>query len=74
MIKYILSHPIQYQSPLLKYLSKRIKIKVIYRSDISLKKHFDSGFNKNVLIDKNLLNGYSYDFLKYVGTNKVTKI
>lgn len=74
MIKYILSHPIQYQSPLLKYLSKRIKIKVLYRSDISLKKHYDSGFNKKVIIDKNLLDGYSYDFLKYVGINKVTKI
>lgn len=74
MIKYILSHPIQYQSPLLKYLSKRINIKVIYRSDISLKKHFQPEFNKNVLIDKNLLNGYSYEFLKSIGTNRVTKI
>ena len=74
MIKYILSHPIQYQSPLLKYLSKIIKIKVLYRSDISLKKHYDSGFNKKIIIDKNLLNGYSYDFLNYIGTNKVTNI
>ena len=33
-IKYILTHPIQYQSPLIKYLTKKgIKITVLYRSD-----------------------------------------
>ena len=38
-IKYILSHPIQYQSPLIRYLvKKRLNITVLYRSNISVKK------------------------------------
>ena len=71
MIKYILTHPIQYQSPLIRNLSKLFKIHVLYRSDISAKKYFDKGFNKKVLIDRNLLKGYNYSFLKKIGPNKV---
>jgi len=71
MIKYILTHPIQYQSPLIRNLSKLFKIHVLYRSDISVKKNFDKGFNKKVLIDRNLLKGYNYSFLKRIGPNKV---
>ena len=41
MIKYIVSHPIQYQVPLIRYLSKKIKIKVAYRSNISIKKFYE---------------------------------
>jgi len=34
--KYILTHPIQYQAPLIKYLTKKgIKITVLYRSNFS---------------------------------------
>ena len=71
MIKYILTHPIQYQSPLIRNLSKLFKIHVLYRSDISVKKYFDKGFNKKVLIDRNLLKGYNYSFLKKIGPNKI---
>jgi len=74
MIKYLVTHPIQYQVPLIKYLSKKIKIKVAYRSNISTKKYHDKDFNKNVMIQKNLLNGYEYHFLKFIGPNKVSKI
>ena len=46
-IKYILTHPIQYQSPLIKFLHKnKIKIKVLYRSNMSAKKYFDPEFKK----------------------------
>ena len=74
-IKYILTHPIQYQSPLIKYLVKRgLKIKVLYRSNISVKKYFDPGFGKKIKWDTNLLSGYNFDFLNFIGPNKVGNI
>ena len=66
-IKYILSHPTQYQSPFIKYLVKKgVKISVLYRSDMSVKEHFDPGFGKKInlpflnpnFIHKNML-GYT---------------
>jgi len=48
-IKYILSHSIQYQSPLIKFLTKKgLKIKVLFRSDMSTKKYFDTEFKKKI--------------------------
>lgn len=74
MIKYILTHPIQYQSPLIKYISKNFKIKVLYRSNISVSKFHDEGFSKKVKISNELVKGYNYEFLKHFGTNKITKL
>ena len=74
MIKYIISHPIQYQVPLIRYLSKKIKIEVAYRSNISLKPYYDKEFNKNIVIQKNLIEGYKYYFLKHIGSNKVNAL
>ena len=74
MIKYILSHPIQYQVPLIKFLNNKIKIKVSYRLNTVTKKYFDREFNKKIILDKNLLSGYNYDFLKYYGPNKLSSI
>ena len=74
-IKYILTHPIQYQSPLIKYLVKRgLKIKVLYRSNISVKTYFDPGFGKKIKWDTSLLRGYNFDFLNFIGPNKVGNI
>ena len=65
-IKYILTHPIQYQSPLIKYLVKKgVKISVLYRSDISVKEYFDQGFGKKIKWDTSLLRGYNFDFLNF---------
>ena len=72
MIKYILTHPIQYQSPLIRYLvKKKIDIEVFYRSSKSLTKNLDEEFGKKVRIGNNLLKGYKFKFLKFVGPNKV---
>ena len=72
-IKYILTHPIQYQAPLIKYLTKKgIKITVLYRSDFSTKEFFDTQFKKKIKWDIDLLKGYKYKFLNYIGPNKVT--
>ena len=74
-IKYILSHPVQYQSPLIRYLvKKKLKITVLYRSNMSVKKFFDPGFGKKIKWDIDLLKGYKYDFLKFIGSNKVGNI
>ena len=74
-IKYILTHPIQYQSPLIKFLHKnKIKIKVLYRSNMSAKKYFDPEFKKKISWGTNLLQGYKYQFLNYIGPNKVSTI
>ena len=71
-IKYILTHPIQYQSPLIKYLvNKRIQITVLYRSNISVKKYYDNEFKKKIKWDVDLLSGYNYKFLKHFGKNIV---
>ena len=75
LIKYIQTHPIPYQSPLIKFLSnKGIKIKVLYRSNISTKKFFDPGFEKKIKWDTKLLKGYKYEYLNYIGPNKVSNI
>jgi glycosyltransferase involved in cell wall biosynthesis len=76
-INYVLSHPIQYQSPLIKYLNKKkIEIKVFYRSNISVmnKKYYDYGFKKKIKWDISLLSGYKFYFLKKIGPNKVTNV
>ena len=74
-INYVLSHPIQYQAPLIKYLAhKGIKIKTLYRSNIGTKKYFDKDFKKKIKWDIDLLHGYNYEFLNHIGPNKVSKL
>ena len=47
LIKYIQTHPIPYQSPLIRFLVKNgIKTKILHRSNISTKKFFDANFKK----------------------------
>ena len=69
-IKYILTHPIQYQVPLIRYLTtKGIDLTVLYRSNFNLNKHLDKGFKK-ISWSTNLLGGYKYKFLSYIGKIK----
>ena len=70
-ILYLLSHPIQYQSPLIKSISstKNIKLKVLYESHFSLKKYYDKEFNKIIKFDVDLIKGYESNFI-----NKKKKI
>ncbi len=74
-IKYILTHPIHYQVPLIKFLKKKkMNIQVNYRCDLMSKKYYDPGFKKKINIGINLLNGYEYKFLNYIGPNKVSSL
>jgi len=75
LIKYIQTHPIHYQSPMIRYLSKKkINLEVLYRSDVSTRKYYDEDFENTIKWDTKLLDGIKYEFLNYIGPNKVTFI
>ena len=60
-IIYILSHPIQYQTPLIRYLvKKKIDITVAYKSLHTTGKFYDKNFKKKILWDQNLIKNYNY--------------
>lgn len=69
-LTYILSHPIQYFSPMLKELDKVTGLEVYYFSDAGLKSGIDSGFGKQISWDIPLLEGYKYTFLKNYRGNR----
>lgn len=59
-VAYFLTHPIQYQSPFIRYLIQGgIDLQVIYASDASTRTHYDEGFGRQVEWDVPLLEGYS---------------
>lgn len=68
-LAYLVSHPIQYQAPLLRYLSEQpeLSLKVFFLSDLSTRNYFDSGFGARIQWDVPLLDGYDYEFLPAVG-------
>lgn len=65
-IVFLLSHPIQYFSPLFVEMAKQpeIDLLVLYCTDENVKGHIDEGFGVNVKWDIPLLDGYNYKFLK----------
>ena len=67
----IITHPIQYYSPLFKLISdrNRIKIKVFYTWEQSKEKVFDKKFGKEIKWDIPLLEGYDYTFIKNIAKN-----
>ena len=69
---YFVSHPIQYQVPLLRYLAKcdAIDFQVIFRDDISAGAYVDEGFGCEVKWDTPLLDGYSYQCLSVVSDRR----
>ncbi len=64
-VAYLLSHPIQYQSPLLRLLAQQpdIDLTVFYTSDFSLRSYQDQGFGVPVEWDVPLLGGYKHEVL-----------
>lgn len=60
-IIYVLPHPIQYQTPLIRFLKhKGLDITVAYKSDHTSKKYYDYGFKKIIKWNKEILKGYNY--------------
>jgi glycosyltransferase involved in cell wall biosynthesis len=68
-VAYLVTHPIQYQAPLLRRIAaeKDIYIKVFFASDISVHNFIDPGFKGSIRWDVPLLDGYEYEFLPSVG-------
>jgi glycosyltransferase involved in cell wall biosynthesis len=64
-LAYLVSHPIQYQAPLLRRIAQEpdIDLTVFFGSDFSVRDYKDEGFGVGVKWDVPLLDGYRYDFL-----------
>jgi len=65
-IAYFVSHPIQYQAPLLRRIAQEpdIELTVFYFSDLSVRGYIDEGFGGiQVRWDVSLLDGYTHEFL-----------
>jgi glycosyltransferase involved in cell wall biosynthesis len=64
-LAYLVSHPIQYQAPLLRRIAQEpdIDLIVYFCSDFSLREYKDQGFGVEVKWDIPLLEGYRSEFL-----------
>lgn len=71
-IAYLATHPIQYQAPLLRHLTKNgFDITVFFCSDFSVREHHGEGFgNISIKWDVPLLDGYKHEFLPALGDNQ----
>jgi hypothetical protein len=59
-VAYFVSHPIQYQAPLLRRIAQEpdIDLTVFFSSDVSARGYKDAGFGVHVQWDVPLLDGY----------------
>ncbi len=64
-LAYLVSHPIQYQAPLLRRIAAdpAINLTVLFGSDFSVRGYQDEGFGVNVDWDVPLTEGYRHEFL-----------
>jgi glycosyltransferase involved in cell wall biosynthesis len=64
-VAYLVSHPIQYQAPLLRRIAREpgIDLTVLFGSDFSVRGYKDQGFGVEVQWDTPLLDGYRHEFL-----------
>lgn len=64
-LAYLVSHPIQYQAPLLRRIAREpdIDFTVLFGSDFSVRGYQDEGFGVEVEWDVSLLDGYRSEFL-----------
>ena len=71
-LAYVVTHPIQYQAPLLKLIANdpEIDLTVVYLSDHSVRAHQDEGFGVEVKWDTPLLDGYHHSFVRSRMSNK----
>lgn len=69
-VAYVVSHPIQYQAPLLRHLAgdPEIDLTALFLSDISTRRYRDPGFGRELEWDVPLLEGYRHSFLPAWGS------
>ncbi|GAC1655995.1 MAG: hypothetical protein NVS9B15_16980 [Acidobacteriaceae bacterium] len=72
-LAYLVSHPIQYQAPLLRRIAQEsdIDLTVLFGSDHSVRGYKDEGFGVGVKWDVPLLGGYRHVFLPRLRDNDV---
>ncbi len=70
-LAYLVSHPIQYQAPLLRRIAQEpdIDLTVLFGSDFSVRGYKDKGFGVDVEWDVPLLEGYQHEFLPTLRDN-----
>jgi glycosyltransferase involved in cell wall biosynthesis len=70
-LAYLVSHPIQYQAPLLRRIAREpdIDLTVLFGSDFSVRGYKDEGFGVGVKWDVPLLDGYRHEFLPVLRDN-----
>jgi glycosyltransferase involved in cell wall biosynthesis len=70
-LAYLVSHPIQYQAPLLRRIAQEpdIDLTVFFGSDFSLRNYADKGFGVGVHWDTPLVEGYKHEFLPAIRDN-----
>ena len=75
-LAYLVSHPIQYQAPLLRRIAQEpgIDLTVFFGSDFSVRDYKDEGFGVEVKWDVPLLDGYKYEFLPALRDNKTYSV
>jgi glycosyltransferase involved in cell wall biosynthesis len=64
----VVSHPIQYYSPLFKILAKEIDLKVFYGFIPNAQQQGEAGFGEAFEWDLDLLSGYEYELLENVAS------
>jgi glycosyltransferase involved in cell wall biosynthesis len=67
-LAYLVSHPIQYQAPLLRRIAQEpdIDLTVFFGSDFSVRGYKDEGFGVGVKWDVPLVEGYRHEFLPVI--------
>ncbi len=75
-LAYLVSHPIQYQAPLLRRIAQEpdIDLTVFFGSDFSIRGYRDDGFGVGVKWDIPLLEGYRYEFLPKLRDTSTTSV
>ena len=74
-LAYIVTHPIQYQAPLLRLLARNgIALKVFFLSDFSLHEHYEHDFSQTFKWDVPLTDGYAWEILPRWGIGASTPL
>ena len=74
-VAYVVSHPIQYQAPLLRLIAALpdIDLTVFFENDHSVRSYHDAGFGHAIKWDIPLLDGYRHEFLGRVSPGGTIK-
>lgn len=73
-VAYLVSHPIQYQAPMLRRISQEpdIELTVFFGSNFSAREYVDKGFGVDVKWDVPLVEGYRHEFLPVIWDKRRT--